>query len=141
MKDANGEDIIADTTGDFTLMTITRENRYIREGQGYQQVNDTSHVCAIGSTMFASNALLGSNAYGNTDLLLSILRVVGREIVPVGLDLKPMYTAELEYQSTEAETASQAANPARIVTMVLVPMLGCLIIGTIVLFKRRVRHH
>ena len=123
-----------DTAGNFKLMTLTRESRYIGEGQGYTSVNDASYVCAIGSTDFASNAVLSSNAYGNTDLLLEILRVIGREIEPVGIKFKPMYSALAGQQYVlEAEPMNKLA------VHVTIPALICAISGIVVLVRRKFR--
>ena len=123
-----------DTAGDFKLMTLTRESRYIGEGQGYTSVNDASYVCAIGSTDFASNAVLSSNAYGNTDLLLEILRVIGREIEPVGIKFKPMYSALAGQQYVvEAKPMNKLA------VHVTIPALICAVSGIVVLVRRKFR--
>lgn len=123
-----------DTAGNFKLMTLTRESRYIGEGQGYTNVNDASYVCAIGSTEFASNAVLSSNAYGNTDLLLEVLRVIGREIEPVGIKFKPMYSA------VAAEQYVLEAKPMqKLAVHVTLPALICAVSGIIVLVRRKFR--
>ncbi len=123
-----------DTAGDFKVMTITRESRYIGEGQGYTNINDASYVCAVGSTDFAKNDVLSSNAYGNTDLLLAVLRVIGREIEPVGIKFKPMYSA------AAGEAYVLEAKPYSItVTMVLIPLLAFAISGALVLVQRKFR--
>ncbi|MBQ8432956.1 MAG: Gldg family protein [Clostridia bacterium] len=132
----NGQvtDRIADTAGSFKLMTLSRENRTIGEGQGYTSVNDVSYVCAIGSTDFASNEVLSSNAYGNTDLLLSVLRTIGREIVPVGINFKPMYSGEA------SETYLVNYNTTALtVVLILIPALAFAGTGTVVLVKRKFR--
>ena len=76
------ENPITDSTGGFRLMTITRENRSVGEGKGYTNVNEASYVCAFGSTDFADNRLLDGNSYGNIDVLLQTMRLIGREISP-----------------------------------------------------------
>lgn len=118
----------------FSLMTLSSENRYIGEGQGYTTVNDVSYVCAVGSTYFASNDVLASNAYGNTDMLLSLLRVIGREIDPVGLKFKPFYSAEAD--SATLANFNVAAYP---VVLSLLPALICLGSGIYVLVRRKYR--
>ncbi len=127
-------DRVADTAGGFKLMTLSRENRTIGEGQGYTSINDVSYVCAIGSTAFASNEVLSSNAYGNTDLLLSVLRVIGREIVPVGINFKPMYTGE-----ADATNLASYNTTAQTVVLILLPALAFAGTGTVVLVKRKFR--
>ena len=128
-----------DTQGDFKLMTITCENRTVGEGQGYTTVNDASYVCAVGSTDFASDKLLSSNAYANTDLLLATLRSLGKEVVPVGLLFEPMYDDEM----TEASAATgqvyytEAGNTAWTVILAVIPLLACAVTGAVILIRRR----
>lgn len=135
-----------DTRGNYRLMTITRESRTVGEGQGYTNVNDASYVCAIGSTEFASNKLLGSNAYGNTDVLLETLRAIGREVVPVGLSFKPMYDSDMtQSPSSSSGTTTvyyytEAGNVARTVVLTVLPAVLLTTIGTVVLVRRKFRH-
>lgn len=134
-----------DTYGNYRLMTITRESRTVGEGKGYTNVNDCSYVCAIGSTDFASNKLLGSNAYGNTDVLLQTLRSIGREVVPVGLNFKPMYDDEMTESASSTDGSgtvyyTQAGNIARTVVLTVLPALVMATAGTVVLVRRKFRH-
>jgi len=135
LTDDKGADLIVDTTGAFKLMTITRESRIVSEGQGYTSVNESSFVCAIGSTEFASNAVLSSNAYGNTDVLQSVLRTIGREVVPVGLDYKPLYSPEV---GTEYYNKTQAYT--YLVVLAALPAVGFVISGVYVLVRRKIRN-
>ena len=111
----------------------------IGEGQGYTNVNDASYVCAIGSTEFVSNEILGSNSYGNTDVLLSTLRAIGREVIPVGLDFKPLYEPEMTASSSSTGEVyyTTTGNVVWTVVMVLLPALGFTIAGTVVLVRRK----
>lgn len=134
LTEENGADRKVDTDGDYRLMTITRHNRTIGEGKGYTNVYDNSYVCAIGSTDFASNEILSSNAYGNTDALLGTLRVIGREIVPVGLEPIPFYSDEMgtDYYTEESATIQT-------VVLVALPALILTGAGIYVLVRRKVR--
>lgn len=139
LTDENGEPLVVDTRGNYKLMTLTRESRTIGEGQGYTNVNDASYVCAIGSTEFVSNEILGSNSYGNTDVLLSTLRAIGREVIPVGLDFKPLYEPEMTASSSSTGEVyyTTTGNVVWTVVMVLLPALGFTIAGTVVLVRRK----
>ena len=141
LTDENGAPIQADTHGNYKLMTITRESRTIGEGKGYTTVNDASYVCAVGSTEFASNKILGSNAYGNTDLLLETLRAIGKEVEPVGMDFKPLYEDAMTQasSSTGEEYYTETGNTAWTVVLALIPALGFTAAGVILLIRRRVR--
>ena len=136
-KDGQITDQIVQTSNElnlFKLMTLSRENRYIGEGQGYTNINDVSYVCTIGSTYFVSNEVLGTNTYGNTDLLLSVLRIIGREIEPVGIKFKPFYSPEA------ALTALEASKPVgTTVFLVLLPLVSFAGAGTVILLRRRFR--
>lgn len=136
-KDGQVTNQIVETANElnlFKLMTLSRENRYIGEGQGYTNINDVSYVCAIGSTYFVSNEVLGTNTYGNTDLLLSVLRVIGREIEPVGIKFKPFYSPEA------SSTALMSSNPTgTTVFLVLLPLVSFSLAGAVVLLRRRFR--
>ncbi len=140
LTDAEGNPLDpVDTQGDFKLMTITCENRTIGEGQGYTQVNDASYVCAVGSTDFASDQLLSSNAYANTDVLLETLRSIGKEVVPVGLLFEPMYDDEMTEASasTGAVYYTKAGNIAWTVFLALIPAVACATAGAVILLRRR----
>ena len=141
-KDDAGNPIAVDTQGNYKLMTITRETRIISEGKGYTTVNDASYVCAVGSTEFASNKILGSNAYGNTDVLLETLRTVGKEVVPVGILFKPIYDGEMtaESSSTGEVYYTETGNTVWTVVLVLIPLVAALTCGLVILVKRKARH-
>ena len=77
---------------------------------------------------------MGTNTYGNTDLLLSVLRAIGREIEPVGIKFKPFYSPEVN------TTALANANPVgTTVFLVLLPLASFTIAGVVVLLRRRFR--
>ncbi|MBR7098180.1 MAG: Gldg family protein, partial [Clostridia bacterium] len=141
LTDENGAPVQADTRGNYKLMTITRESRTIGEGKGYTTVNDASYVCAVGSTEFASNRILGSNAYGNTDLLLETLRAIGKEVEPVGMDFKPLYEDEMTQASasTGEEYYTEKGNTAWTVVLTLIPAVFFAVTGIVLMVRRRVR--
>lgn len=107
------------------LMTITRESRMVDNENA-----DYSYVLACGSTDFLSSTLLLSNTYGNTDMMLSALRATGRELVPVGIDLKP-------FASTEIETLTTARANRYTVILIVAPTLITAIAGVYVLVRRK----
>lgn len=107
------------------LMTLTRESRMVDN-----ENEDYSYVLACGSTDFLSSTLLLSNTYGNTDLMLSALRATGREFVPVGLDLKP-------FASTDIETLTTAQANRYTIILILAPTLITAIAGVYVLVRRK----
>lgn len=133
--------------GYYRLMTMTRESRTVGEGKGYTNVNDASYVCAVGSTEFASNRMLGSGAYGNTDVLLETLRSIGREVVPVGLNFKPMYDSEMKQSSSSSSGSTDSVvyytekgNIARTAVLTVLPAVVMAALGITVLVRRKFRH-
>ena len=133
---------IANADGNYKLATLTSENRTVGEGQGYTTVSENSYVCAFGSTAFADNELLLSNAYGNTDVLLQVLRTVGREVVGVGLKFEPMYEAKISQTDSTGEVYyyTEAGNAVRTVVFALLPALTATGLGVWVLVRRRFAH-
>jgi hypothetical protein len=93
---------------------------------------DYSYVLACGSTDFLSSTLLLSNTYGNTDLMLSALRATGRELVPVGLKLKP-------FASSNIETLTTARANRYTIGLIVAPTLITAIAGVYVLVRRKYR--
>ena len=136
LTDATGAPVIStyNKQDPYRLMTITSQTRTVGEGQGYTTVNDASYVCAVGSTEFASNAVLKERAYGNTDTLLSLLRLIGREIVPVGIKWTTLYDAEID-----TEYYSQGSATVTTVFLALIPVVAFGISGLTVLVRRRTR--
>ena len=115
----------------LALMTVSVEDRTTQESN-YTTVNEASYIVACGSTQFASEAFLQSNAYGNTDLLLSVCRSIGREPVPVGLGFKPF--ADFTIDTIETKDATQYT-----VVLTVVPIVVATVFGVVVLVRRKHR--
>lgn len=132
-------------SGVFNVMTLSAEPRTKEEGMGYTSVNQPSFVCAVGSTEFVKNALLGSTSYGNTDALLSVLRYVGREVNPVGLSFLALYDMQIDdaqYMQTDSTTGVTSIASGIITTTVVLAVLPALtmtVAGVVVLVKRKTR--
>lgn len=135
LTDANGAPIIVDTAGSFGVMKVATESRVIGEGSGWTTVNDASYVCAVGSTDFAKNAFLEGNTYGNTDVLLSVLRGIGKEVVPVGLSMKKLYSEDIS-----GKVLTQNSAVVQTAVLVLAPALVLTVTGTVILVKRKAKH-
>ena len=117
----------------FSLMTITHEMRDIQE-DNYSSVDDASYVFAVSSTSFFENQLLESDAYGNTDILLSVLRQTSREIIPVNLDFKAFYVYEM------TEPSAQTVNSGKtIAAFAIIPAAVVLVAGIFVTVRRKYR--
>ncbi len=113
------------------LMTLSMESRNTQESN-YTSINEASYVVACGSVDFTSNELLQSGAYGNTDLLLTALRAIGREPVPVGLEPKPF--ADYEIDTVTTSEATQYT-----VVLAIVPLLAASITGIVIIVRRKNR--
>ncbi len=139
----NGDAVKIDTLGNYSLMTLTMQSRTIGEGKGYTTVNDASYVCAVGSVDFASNKVLLSDGagdafsttYGNTDVLLSVLRQIQREVLPVGIQFKTLHETEMD-----AATLETFNTTVQTVILTLIPLVLCTVSGLVILIKRRFRH-
>ncbi len=129
---ANGSEVEkASEQNRLALMTVSVEDRTVQESN-YTTVNEASYVVACGSTEFASEAFLQSNAYGNTDLLLSVCRSIGREPVPVGLGFKAF--ADFTIDTVTSKEATQYT-----VVLTVVPVLVATVAGIVVLVRRKHR--
>lgn len=119
----------------FRLMTITSEERTVQQ-TNYLTTDDRSFVCVCGSTEMASDALLESAVYGNTDVLVACLRYMGRAVVPVHLDLKGFKVYEIDNQYSKL-TASGAI--ATTVWLTLIPLVVCTAAGVVINVRRKYR--
>ena len=128
---AGAEVARATESNPLKLMTISMEDRTTQESN-YTTVNEASYVVACGSVEFASEALLQSASYGNTDLLLSVCRYIGREPVPVGLTFKPFADYDID-NITTAESTQYT------VVLTVIPAVAAIIAGAIVLIRRKNR--
>ena len=122
---------LATAADPLKLMTLTVEHRNVDE-HNYDSIDTASYVIACGSTEFASDKLLGSNAYGNTDFLLTALRAIGREPVPVGLMFKPF--ADYTIDTITTSDATQYT-----VVLAITPLLICAITGAVIIIRRKHR--
>ncbi len=132
LNDASGAPVAA--SGLYQIMTLSAESRTVGEGLGYTNVNQPSFVCAVGSVDFVSDQALGTTSYGNTDALLAILRSIGQEVMPVGLNFIDLYSAEID-----AEAYTEAGAVTVTAVLAAIPAVLSLGIGIFVLVRRRVR--
>ena len=79
-------------------------------------------------------------------MLLETLRTIGREVVPVGLSFKPLYSAEMTQSSSSSSGSTatvyytQAGNVACTVVLAVLPAVVMAVLGTVVLVRRKFRH-
>ena len=128
---AGSEVEIATASNLFQLMTVTHELRYVQE-DNYTTIDQPTYVISLASTEFLTNNVLDSTAYGNTDVVLSVLRNTGNEIVPVNVPLKAFY----EY-NVQSNTAYTQSNPTVwFWCLAVIPPVAALI-GCVVVTVRR----
>lgn len=122
---ANGRQVAtADTLDGIKLMTVTAETH--SDGKN----TDYSYVLACGSTDFLSNALLQSNTYGNSDVMLYAMRAMGKETVPVGLTLKP-------FSSTTIENITKSEADQYTAVLIIAPAVVTFGLGLFFLVRRK----
>ena len=109
--------------GQFNLVTLSRESRYIENTPHY------SYVFAIGSQYFTSADYLGRNTYGNSDIIYNMMRTMGKTQVPIDLDFKLFEDESLDI------TTQEAANWTIFLTA-FIPLI-CLISGVVVWIRRK----
>ena len=128
---ANGVEVeVASDANLLKLMTISRESRTQQEF--YSTMQENSYVLACGSVDFASTKMLQSTSYGNTDLLLTALRTMGQEPVPVGLEFKP-------FADDTIDTITTAESTQYTLVLSIVPAVIALITGIVVIVRRKNR--
>ena len=121
----------ATATNKLSLMTVSVELRSTQE-TAYTSMTDASYVIACGSTDFVSQPLMESNAYGNTDLMLSALRTVGQEPVPVGIGFKA-------FADKTIDTITTAEATQYTVILTVIPVVLALGVGIFVIVRRKNR--
>lgn len=139
--DANGNPILKDDTpvvdsaSPFRLMTISSQQYSEAEGMGYTYARNAAYVCAVGSVRMISNEMLQSDVYSNTDVMLSVLRQMSKEVEPVDLSFKILHQ-----DAINEELYATVAVTAWTVALIMVPLLICSGAGVFVLVRRRTRH-
>lgn len=122
---------VASDVNRLKLLTVSVENRTTQE-DNYSTISEASYVVACGSTEFASSTLLQSNSYGNTDFLLTALRAIGREPVPVGLTFKP-------FADSTIDTVTTAEATQYTVVLAVTPAIIATAAGIVILVRRKNR--
>ena len=97
---------------------------------GYAYANQSSYVLACGSTEYAAEALIQSNTYGNSEVLLRALLEMGKEAVPTSLDIKP-------FSDTTIDTLTIKRANAYTVGLTVVPAVLIFGIGIFVIVRRK----
>ena len=117
---AGGRAVKRAKDGAFTLMSMTE-----------QTVGDnTSKVMVCASTGFVSEGAMQSVVYGNSEIITSITREMGRDGAPYMLKAKPFPTTEMKTVTTKA---------AAVITVSLASVfaLSAVICGAVILTRRK----
>ncbi len=109
--------------GVYDLVTITYESRVIDNDHYY------SYVMAAGSPSFAGNNYLVSGAYGNSDIIFSAIKLIGRDRVLADLPFRP-------FDNTDSSaTTEQSAVMTMELTFILPVVVA--VCGVVVIIRRR----
>lgn len=129
---ADGQQVgTVSSTDSVGLMTISRQFRATQEdNMGMAYADQSSYVFACGSVEYASEALLLSNTYGNSEVLLSTLLEMGKEAVPTSLDIKP-------FSDTTIDTLTVKRANAYTVSLTVIPAALVFVTGIVVIIRRK----
>ena len=114
----------------FRIMSVSVEQNFEQEYAG--GVYDSAYVMLCGTTAFASEKYLKSNTYGNSDLMLSVCQMIGREPVAVGLKYK-------EFANYTIETITEQDATVYTTVLTVAPLFIALCAGVFVLVRRKNR--
>ena len=119
------------TVDAFKLMSVSTKTESESEANG--ALSDSSYVLLCGSVDFAAAEYLSANSkFGNRDLLLSALEMMGREPVPVGLNY-------VEFANYDIQTITEKESTQYTLVLTLVPVTAALICGIVVIVRRKNR--
>ena len=113
----------AESGKEYPLLTVTLESRIIDNNHYY------SYVMAAGSPSFASNNYLVSGAYGNSDVIFSAMKLIGRDSVLADLPFRPF--DDTSSKATTAQSTTMTFELTFIIPVVIA------LVGTAVIIRRR----
>ena len=121
----------ADSNNKLGLMTITRQSRYVQEDNyGISVADQSSYVVACGSTEFVSAALLNSNTYGNSELLMKLFYETGKENIPSSIPITL-------FSDTTIETLTVKRANAYTLLLTVIPTAIVFGVGIFVIVRRK----
>ena len=127
LKSYEGSELMEDgktaETGAYNLLTMSLETRIIDNERYY------SYVMAAGSPTFGSNNYLVSNAYGNSDIIYSAMKFVGRDGILAELDMKPFDDTTLTITTAKANAMTAQ------MTLILPVVISA--VGVVVIVRRK----
>ncbi len=115
---ANGKPVDATSS---MLMTLTEQTN---------TDSGASYVGVCASVDFASEDFLQSAVYGNTDTMMRLFTILGKENTPEGLTIKP-------FTNTKISTITTAEMWKTTVILAVIPAVICAGLGIFVPVRRR----
>ncbi|MCQ2432760.1 MAG: GldG family protein [Clostridia bacterium] len=109
--------------GQYDLMTLVRETRYIDNKQCY------SYVLACSSANFCDSTYMAQKQYGNSDIIFSAMHEFGKDTVPVDIKFKVLDDMGLSI-------STQQANGWTVAIVAVVPII-MLVMGCAVYIRRK----
>ena len=109
-----------ESADDAILMSLTQQTN----------ADGVSSVAVIAATDFATEDLVQSVVYGNTDLVFRTLEIFGKNHTPRGLTAKPLESQGISLVTTREMTIWTVA-------LAVTPMLVMTVLAIVVLVKRR----
>ena len=91
--------------------------------------NESGSTVTVTSASFASVYNIYTGVYSNRDITLSLIHEMGREALPLGIEIKALNSAELDITKSEATVWT-------VIVSALVPLIVAAI-GTAVYYRRR----
>lgn len=113
-----------DVRGAYSLMMLVKQTKYDNVTQ-----DSKNNYLLVTSAGYAEDKYINSNAYGNRDIIFSLVKQMGKTIVPMDIDFKVFASEELDITTAEAYTWT--------ILMSAVIPVGFLAVGTVVYFKRK----
>lgn len=118
-----------ESVGSRSLMTISRDKIIVNNENSINADYIYSYVFACGSPSFVSGDYLGSNSYGNSDIIYAAMRAVGRENLLVDLKYKPFDNTTLSITTAQASRWT--------VVFAVIPPAIIAISGIVIRIKRK----
>ena len=132
VAEANGEvQSSANDDNRFKFMTLSRRVKTVQE-TNYLTTDQNALLLVSGSVDFAKAEYLDSSVYGNSDVLLSAMTMMGREVVPVGIGFKA-------FASTTIQNITDAEANRIMIIFTVIPTVAVIGVGTFVLVRRKYR--
>ena len=133
---ADGEPLHASEDGKiYTVMTVSQESvTSAGDVGGNTTVSHDSNVIVCGSTDILSDELLSTNAYGNADMLSSVVRTLG--VDPMTAKIR-QYIKPLTVDEVEDGLIDDARKKNTTLALVLIPAIALFGAGIVVTTRRK----